>query len=244
MIAPAVLFLFLSISSISRWLGCISAVLCRRWCLCAVGGFYLPPTKPPNIPILPQRRLNLLLANQEPHPPASTTLLLNTHKPSLYKVLGRSFNPSHPRSTPKFLLGNTLRAHNPLRFIQHVPQPAVTFTLLGRQYSILSTVRSVVCVCGCLVLRRAFLIYACNAHMQQLKALEESGKWGEDGDEVTVDKNKPIPFGYKSKGEGWGIKARKTQRKATKRVEEEARRRNLGEEGGLKGVWISVGIGL
>ncbi|RPB01340.1 hypothetical protein L873DRAFT_1803881 [Choiromyces venosus 120613-1] len=180
--------------------------------------------------------------NQEPHPPASATLLLNTHNPSLYKSPGRSFNPSNPRSTTKFLLSNTLGVHNPLCFVQHVPQHAVAFTLLGRRYTVLSTVRLVVCVCGYLVLHRAFLIYVRNAHMQRLKVVEEQGKLGKE--EETVDKNKPIPLDYKSEGEGWGSKARKRQREATKRVEEEAERRNLGEGEGLKSIWISGGIGL
>ncbi|RPA91010.1 hypothetical protein L873DRAFT_1795146 [Choiromyces venosus 120613-1] len=106
----------------------------------------------------------------------------------------------------------------------------VAFTLLGRQYTVLTTVRLVVCVCGYLVLRRAFLIYARGAHMQQLKAQDEQGKDVEE--EVTADKNKPIPLDYESEGEGWGSKVRKRQREATRRAEEEAERRNLEEERG------------
>ncbi|KAG0640473.1 hypothetical protein HOY80DRAFT_1000112 [Tuber brumale] len=107
---------------------------------------------------------------------------------------------------------------------------AVAFTLLGRQYTVLTTIRLVVCVCGYLVLRRAFLIYARKAHMQQLKALDESNKSEEE--EVTVDKDKPIPLDYESEGEGWGSKARRRQREAIKRAEREAERRNLEEESG------------
>ncbi|RPA92771.1 hypothetical protein L873DRAFT_1817054 [Choiromyces venosus 120613-1] len=87
--------------------------------VCA-GGFLSTPHKPPNIPILPQHRLNLILANQEPHSPGSTTLLPNTHNPSIYKGLDCSFNPCNPRATTKFLPGDTLRAHHPLRFVQHI----------------------------------------------------------------------------------------------------------------------------
>jgi hypothetical protein len=104
---------------------------------------------------------------------------------------------------------------------------AVAFTLLGRQYTVLSTIRLVVCVCGYLVLRRAFLIYARKAHM---KTLEESESQVEE--EVTVDKDKPIPLDYESEGEGWGSKARRRQREAIKRAEREAERRNLEEENG------------
>ncbi|RPA98228.1 hypothetical protein L873DRAFT_1808463, partial [Choiromyces venosus 120613-1] len=39
---------------------------------------------------------------------------------------------------------------------------------------------------------------ACKAHMQQLKALERQGKRGEGEEEVTLDKNKPIPLNYES----------------------------------------------
>ncbi|RPA90997.1 hypothetical protein L873DRAFT_1795140 [Choiromyces venosus 120613-1] len=77
--------------------------------------------------------------------------------------------------------------------------------------------------------------------MQLLKAGEERGKWGEEEEEVTVDKNKPIPLDYESEGEGWGSKAGKRQCEATKTAEEETERRNLGEEGGLKSLWVSGG---
>lgn len=111
---------------------------------------------------------------------------------------------------------------------------AVAFTVLGRQYTVLTTIRLFVCVCGYLVLRRAFLIYARKAHMQRLEALQEESKSGERTpmEEVTVDKDKPIPLDYESEGEGWGSKARRRQREAIKRAEREAERRNLEEENG------------
>ncbi|RPA90959.1 hypothetical protein L873DRAFT_1795184 [Choiromyces venosus 120613-1] len=133
---------------------------------------------------------------------------------SLYKAPRGNFNPGKPRSNTKFLLGNSLRARDPLRFAQHVCQHTVAFNLLGRQYTVRSTVP---CPVMCLV----FLIYAGTPQMQQLKALEEQGKLGEAEEEVTVDKDKPMLLDYESEGEGWGSRARERLSEATKRAEEE-----------------------
>ncbi|KAG0643722.1 hypothetical protein HOY80DRAFT_1133627 [Tuber brumale] len=46
---------------------------------------------------------------------------------------------------------------------------AIAFTLLYRQYTVLTTIRLAICVCGYLVLPRSFLIYACKQHMRQLE---------------------------------------------------------------------------
>jgi len=103
----------------------------------------------------------------------------------------------------------------------------VAFTVLGREYSVLATIRLVVCICGYLVIRRAVLMYVRRVHMQRLEEGEE-GKADESGapvEEVTVDKDKP-------KGDEWGSKARRRQREARKRAEAEAERRNLEEESG------------
>ncbi|RPA92322.1 hypothetical protein L873DRAFT_200806 [Choiromyces venosus 120613-1] len=45
----------------------------------------------------------------------------------------------------RFLLSNSLRTRDPLRFVQHAPQHAIAFTLLRGQYTVLSTLRLVVC---------------------------------------------------------------------------------------------------
>ena len=105
---------------------------------------------------------------------------------------------------------------------------AVAFTLLGREYSVLSTIRLVVCLCGYLVLRRAFLIYARKTHMRQLEE-EAKSQAEEEEEEVTADKDKPIQLDFESGG-GWGSKARSRQRWAIQRAEREIERRILEEE--------------
>lgn len=102
----------------------------------------------------------------------------------------------------------------------NIPSP-ITFTFLGREYTVQNAIRMVVIICGYILLRGLFLQlskkYQMAAHEQEIDTAEADATAAIGGD-------------YESDGDSWGSKTRRRQRAAEAIALAEIEKRNLAEE--------------